>query len=190
VLKVNGFTLVEILVASLIIMMGVTGYVTLQSQYVMADNAINLRYLAMQLAQEKVDDLGFFEQIQTTVGKYSYNNIKSNSGGTIAAGPIYVALSANSNNTQLYHMNWKIVDYFYVDTDSDTKADSWVKVGEPFYPSKLPRVADLKTAKVEVSWINNSGVGKKVTILSQIAPILPSNSFHTKFRTTSTSASP
>ena len=61
--KINGFTLIEVSVASLIIMLGVTGYVTLQSEYVVADAKINLRGLALQLAQEKLTDLAFFQQL-------------------------------------------------------------------------------------------------------------------------------
>ena len=171
-------------------MLGVTGYVTLQSQYVLADYEINLRYLATQLAHEKVDDLAFFEQLDVKVGKYAFNNIKSNAGGAITAGPIYVALSTNVNNTYLYNIRWQVVDYFYVDTDNDTKADSWVKAGSLFYPNIVPWIADLKVAEVEVNWLSNNGVSKKITVLSQIAPILPSNSFHAKFRSISASAKP
>lgn len=186
----NGFTLVEILVTSLIIMLGVTGYVTLQSQYVLANTEINLRYLASQLAHEKVNDLAFFEQIESKAGKYAFNNIQSNSGGAIAAGPIYVALTTDAKNSYLYNINWLVVDYFYVDTNGDTQPDSWVQAGEPFYPQIVPWVADLKTAQVEVSWLSHKGLDKKITVFSQISPILPSNSFHSKFRSISASSRP
>jgi hypothetical protein len=38
-------------------MFGVTGYVTLQSEYVVADAKINLHTVALHLAQEKFTDL-------------------------------------------------------------------------------------------------------------------------------------
>lgn len=186
----KGFTLIEVLVASLIIMLGVTGYVTLQSQYVLADNELNLRYLAMQIAQQKVDDLAYFEHLDPEPGKFAYADIQSNQGGQISAGPVYIQLSINITNTHLFYINWQVVDLFYVDTDGDTQADSWVKFGDPFYPKLIPRVSDLKTASIEVSWLNNKGVAKKIGVLSHIAPILPSNSFQTRYRTTNASANP
>jgi prepilin-type N-terminal cleavage/methylation domain-containing protein len=186
----HGFTLIEVLVASLVIMLGVTGYTTLQSQYVLADNELNLRYLAMQLAQQKVDDLAYFEHLDPQPSKFAYADIQSNQGGTIVAGPVNIQLSINITNTHLFHINWQVVDLFYVDTDADMQADRWVKFGEPFYPKLIPRVADLKTANIEVSWLNNKGETKNIGLLTHIAPILPSNSFQTKYRTTSVSASP
>ncbi len=55
--KKYGFSLIEVCIASLLIMLVVTGYVTLQSEYVVADANINLRSLAMNRAQEKLTTL-------------------------------------------------------------------------------------------------------------------------------------
>ena len=44
-----------ILITTLIIMLGVTGYVTLQSTYMQSDSKINLRSVALQLAQQKLE---------------------------------------------------------------------------------------------------------------------------------------
>ena len=59
----NGFSLIEVSIASLLIMFGVTGYVTLQSEYVVADAKINLHTVALHLAQEKFTDLVYFQQL-------------------------------------------------------------------------------------------------------------------------------
>ena len=84
--KQHGFSLIEVAVASLLIMLGVTGYVTLQSEYVVADAKINLRAMALLLAEEKLADLAYFQQLNHAEGVISYQNIATNLGGSIPAG--------------------------------------------------------------------------------------------------------
>ncbi len=69
--KKNGFSLIEVVVASLLIMLGVTGYATLQTEYVVADAKIKLRTLALHLAQEKLTDLAYFQQLSHSNGNIS-----------------------------------------------------------------------------------------------------------------------
>ena len=60
-MQARGFSLIEVLIASLVIMLGVTGVVTLQSAYMRNDAQSGYRHTALQLAQNKVDDLRQFE---------------------------------------------------------------------------------------------------------------------------------
>jgi hypothetical protein len=187
--KEHGFSLIEVSIASLLIMLGVTGYVTLQSEYVVADAKINLRGLALQLAQEKFTDLAYFQQLSHIHGSISYQNIASNLGGTITAGERDVIFSLRSS-LHTYDTQWEVENLYYVDTNFDDVADSWVKVGEPFYPIDLPRHASLKNVHIMVTWLNINGVRKHLEMFGSIAPIAQSQSFQAKHRLSSTLAMP
>ncbi|MFT6989741.1 MAG: hypothetical protein ACJASL_001714 [Paraglaciecola sp.] len=185
----NGFSLIEVSVASLLIMLGVTGYVTLQSEYVIGAANLNLREVALHLAQEKLTDLAYFQQLShvNTVG--SYQNITTNSGGSIPAGERDVIMSSKLN-LQTYDTQWQIENMYYVDTNFDGVADRWVKVGEPFFPIDLPRNADLKNVHIIVTWLDLNGINKQIEMFGSIAPIAQSQSFQVKYRSSSTLAVP
>jgi hypothetical protein len=185
----NGFSLVEVLVASLLIMLGVTGYVTLQSEYVIASANINLRIVALYLAQQKLIDLAYFQQLSASNENISYQSIETNLGGSIAAGERDVILSSKLN-FQTYNIQWQVENAYYVDTNFDAMADSWVKIGEPFFPIDLPRYANLKNIRIIISWVNINGSNKQLEMFGSIAPIAQSQSFQTKYRLPSTLATP
>jgi len=187
--RVNGFTLIEVSVASLIIMLGVTGYVTLQSEYVIADTRLNLRGVALAIAQEKLTDLVYFQQLSHVEGVSSYQNIANNVGGSIPAGERDVILSSEVD-LQTYDTQWEVENLYYVDTNFDGIADSWAKVGAPFFPVDLPRHADLKNVHIIVTWLDINGDSKQIDMFGSIAPIAQSQSFQTKYRSSSALAVP
>lgn len=179
----KGFTLIEVLVASLLIMLGVTGYVRLQSEYVFADVKLNLRTHALRLAQHKIADLSYFQ------GLADYNNISTNLGGGLAAGEVDVPLSSKLN-LHRYTLQWQVEDLYLVDSNFDDIADRWVKTGEPFYPRVLPQYPHLKSIKVSVSWLDDSAESKQVDMYCTLAPLAKSQSFHTRYRKSSVFAKP
>ncbi len=187
--KKNGFSLIEVLVASLLIMLGVTGYVTLQSEYVVKAANLNLRRLAMDLAQEKLTDLAYFQQLNLLNTAGSYQNIATNLGGSIPAGERDVTLSSQLN-LKTYDTQWQVENMYFVDTSFDGVADSWVKAGEPFFPIVLPRNANLKNIHIIVTWLDINGANKTLEMFGSIAPIAPSQSFQAKYRSSSTLAMP
>ncbi|MEP1447616.1 MAG: hypothetical protein ABJK37_16035 [Paraglaciecola sp.] len=185
----KGFSLVEVTVASLIIMLGVTGYVTLQSEYVVTNNKLNLRAVALNLAQQKLADLGYFQHLSHVEGASSFQNIADNMGGSIPSGERSFAMTSEENQ-QTYTTQWEVDDLYYVDTNFDDVADSWVKLGSPFFPVNLPRNADLKNVQVTVSWFDTNGDPKTINIFGSIAPISLAQSFQAKYRLTSALAVP
>lgn len=187
--KENGFSLIEVSIASLIIMLGVTGYVTLQSEYVVADTKLSLRSLALLLAQEKLTDLAYFQQLSHKAGVQSYQNIATNFGGSIPSGERDVIFSSELN-PQTYDTQWEVANLYYVDTNFDGIADSWTKVGEPFFPVDLPRHADLKSVHITVTWLDTNGDSKQIKMFGSIAPIAQSQSFQAKYRSSSALAKP
>jgi hypothetical protein len=187
--KEKGFSLIEVSVASLIIMLGVTGYVTLQSEYVVADAKLNLRGLALLLAQEKLTDLAYFQHLSHVEGMASYQNIANNLGGSIPAGERDMILSSELN-LQTFDTQWQVENLYYVDTNFDDIADHWAKVGDPFFPVNLPQNANLKSVHIIVTWLDINGDSKQIDMFGSIAPIAQSQSFQTKYRSSSSLAAP
>ncbi len=188
-LKVTGFTLVEVLVASMLIMLGVTGYVSLQSEYVLADDKLNLRSRAWQLAKQKLADLNAFTQLGESPGVFAYRDIANNTGGVIPAGENLVQLSSKQH-VQAYFLSWEVQDLYYVDSNFDGIADSWSKIADANYPNPKPRFAHLKSILITVAWLDTQGSTKSITLNNHIAPIAMGQSFHTKYRLTSSFAKP
>ncbi len=89
-----------------------------------------------------------------------------------------------------YNTQWQVEDMYYVDTNFNDSADSWVKVGDPFFPINLPRYVDLKNVHITITWVDISGSNKQLEIYGRIAPIAQSQSFQAKYRSSSTLATP
>jgi Tfp pilus assembly protein PilV len=172
----KGFSLVEVLIASLMIMLGVTGYVTLQSEFVMADSRLNLRHLALQIAQEKLDDLASFSQIESLPGVACYNDIANNVGGSIPSGDVTVALGNNQLNTRHFNRTWQVRNKYFVDTDNDTRPDTWVEVGHPKVIPPIPSVAGQKEISINVAWTDYQGNNQSLVLNGTITPIPQSRS--------------
>lgn len=85
-LNVAGFSLVEVIIAFIIIAVGSGAMVQLHRGYLRQEASNTLREQAMHLAENKLDDLRTFDVIRTTSGKIAYQDINTNAGGTISAG--------------------------------------------------------------------------------------------------------
>lgn len=167
----KGFTLIEVMVASLIIMLGVTGYVTLQSQYMRSDAKLNLRSVALKLSQEKLDDLKDFSVLETTAGQLAFNDIGNNVGGNLASGNVVVNLTTDVASTYTFNRQWQVINQYYVDTDGDGTADSWLNAGAAGLPVPLPTVASQKVVNVTTTWTDTEGNLQSVNLDGNIAPV-------------------
>ncbi|RDV29322.1 prepilin-type N-terminal cleavage/methylation domain-containing protein [Alteromonas aestuariivivens] len=175
--KSRGFTLIEVLIAALIVMLGVTGFVTLQGEFMRSDAALNLRAVAIQLAEEKLDDLRRFDVLEVTAGELAYNDIDDNLGGTLPAGDLTVAVGTDNGRTHQFTRNWTILDKYFVDTDNDGDADTWLDEGDAGLPLNIPTVSSQKQVAVTIQWTDLEGEVKSVTVEGSLAPVPASRSF-------------
>jgi Tfp pilus assembly protein PilV len=175
----GGFSLVEVLIASLMIMLGVTGYVTLQSEFVRADSKMNLRNIALQLAQEKLDDLASFSQIESDPNHFSYNDIGANTGGQLPSGTVDIALGNNQINIRTFNRTWQVSNKYFIDTNDDKQADTWVGLNHPNLVPPIPAVAGQKSISIKIDWLDYQGNAQSLVLNGTITPIPQSRSILT-----------
>lgn len=173
--SVRGASLIEVLIASLLIMLGVTGFVSLQSEIVAADDQLNKRNIALQLAQEKLEDLAAFKAFESSLGRHAFNGIQTNQGGSLAAGQVEVVLNNNPSNIQAYMRTWVVIDLYYVDTDEDKASDTWVSSEDPWLAKPLPKIGQ-KEVSVSIQWLDRQGEQQQIVLSRRIAPIPQSSS--------------
>lgn len=186
----RGFTFLEVLVATLIVMLGVTGYVTLQSKFTQSSSQLNLRSIAMRLAQEKLDDLRLFEQFDSEEGKVAYQDIENNTGGNLASGSVDVQLTSSSSDTYSFTRTWEATDQYFIDSDADGVNDTWLDEGHPDLPDDLPSFSAQKYIVVSVAWTDYQGNAQSVTVSGNVAPIDQGNSFMATNESSNSKVSP
>ncbi len=186
----RGFTLVEVLIASFIIMISVTGFVTLQSEYIKSDKTLNLRAAALQLADEKVDDLEQFDVLETQAGARAFVDIDDDEGGTLAAGVTTVNLKQGEQATHQFTRSWDVTNQYLVDTDADGEPDTWVDEGNPGVPVPAPAVPGRKLVAVTISWQDQNGDNQSVAVDASLAPVLTSRSFRANNEVTNSKIQP
>ncbi|WP_168171540.1 prepilin-type N-terminal cleavage/methylation domain-containing protein [Lacimicrobium sp. SS2-24] len=186
----KGFTLIEVLVAALIIMLGVTGYVTLQSVYIKSDAKTNQRSVAMQLAQEKLEELRSFTAIQAAPGEFAFADIADNAGGTIASGDVDVSLTEDADRVYTFNRTWDVTSQYYVDTDADGQPDSWLNSGDANLPAVLPPWPAQKQVTVTVTWSDPQGESHSVALQASLAPVTQAASYQAINESDNAKASP
>ncbi|WP_166425085.1 prepilin-type N-terminal cleavage/methylation domain-containing protein [Paraglaciecola sp. 20A4] len=167
----SGFSLLEVLIATAIMLFGIVGYVRLQSHYIKLDHTLNLRQQALSLAASKLDDLQSFSMLQPSMGQTSYQNISSDTGGEIAAGEVLLKLWQSESQMTPFDLHWRVKNMYFVDTDNDDVADSWLPDDDVNLPATLPVIAPKKALQIVVSWRDQFDELLNVTLNSELTPV-------------------
>jgi len=152
-IRQKGFSLLEVLIAFAIIMISVVSLVSLHRYYIKSELNASMMSSAMHLAESKLDDLRMFDSVETSAGVTAYNDIATNSGGTITSGAHTIA----GNN---FTLNWSV-------TDSALSGFTLLK-DTTIYPSR--------DVTVNVSWTDSEGVSKLLSLSGVVSSIVDVNS--------------
>jgi prepilin-type N-terminal cleavage/methylation domain-containing protein len=157
----RGFSLIEVLVTLVVISAGLLAYVAMQRGIFREASLSAGRVAASELALSKIEDLRSFEALytaQATTGQFAYQSIAANAGGTLASGNVTVDNIA-------FTRVWAVTNYWYW-AANDIPHDT-APTGNP---SALP---NFKLVTVTISWSDQNGDPRNVTLPSIIAAIDP-----------------
>ncbi len=130
----KGFTFVEVLVALVIIAVGVAGLVSLQRMFLQSSTRATERTAAMEMAQEKIEELRFTQYA-------------SLAGGT----------DSDERAGKTFSLNWTVGSQYLV-------GSGWVPAGSPSEPDPLPPEPDAKAVTLTVSWVERAGDAASLTM--------------------------
>ncbi len=157
-----GFSLLEVLIAVLVIAVGLLALAQLHGSLLQDSGASKARTVALYLAQEKIEDLRSFETLRSAAGRQAYADISDNMGGVIAADT-----STNDGNTVYsstdYARSWAVTDYCFSAVNSSAATCSL----------SAPDIPDLKQVSVTVSWQDRDGNTESITLTTLIAAADP-----------------
>lgn len=182
--KQRGFSLVEALIAFLVVGVGIVALVKLEGLYLQSSSSSKARTVALSLAQEKLDDLKAFTQLNTTANQFAYTDIAGSvsfnsstqaysctgcAGGTLISGgslkfpsgTVSTSLVPNSNTT--YWLGWSVENDCWNGTTMTNTCGSGV-------------TPDQKRITVTVSWVDEKNAVQAATLQGTIAALPPSNS--------------
>ena len=154
----TGFSLIEILVSIVVLAIALAALAKFQGGLMRGGGEARSRSVAVGLAEEKLNDLRSFSEINGTDSSvFYYAEIGSNTGGLkeadnslpLPSGPVDSDRLPDAN--AVYNLNWSVVD----------SADS---VGaQPTY----------KDVTVAVSWTDQSGIAQSVSLSGKISASSP-----------------
>ncbi len=167
----KGFSLVEVMIAVLVLGVGILAVSKLQGSLIKSGAGANERSTAASLVQRKADDLRRFIHITTSDAtvpniwsdtitsplSVAYNHIASNEGGLIANGLITVG------NIE-YGLEWAVKNYYYSGTDA--KATTTPSAAS--FPS-------FKMAHIKATWESASSINNVVSFDTIIEAYKPSS---------------
>lgn len=176
--KVNGFSLIEVMISLVILAVGILGISKLQGTLIRSSSDANQRTVAVSIAQQKIDDLKSFAKL--TVGTatdttpdtwvpgiasnlLAFQHIADNEGGTIGQADDSTPLPVTVGN-YAYLLSWDVTDYYYAGTP--TVATTTQPPGAD---------VDFKRVTVNVAWTDEVGDAQNITldtVIDSYAPAL------------------
>lgn len=140
--RTSGFSLIEVLIAFMVIALGSASLVQLHRGYLRQGSNSTQREEAMHLAENKLDDLRTFEVLRTTSGQIAYEDIGINAGGIISAG-------THTLSTGQFGLSWSC------------------RLGST---SPCPPLATHKDVTVTVNWTESDNTARALSLSSTISP--------------------
>lgn len=143
----RGFSLIEVMLAFIIVAVSAAGLVKLQNSYMKQEGSSSARESAMHLAENKLDDLRSFTTLATTTGQFAYQDIQTNVGQSLTNG---LAAGNHTIGNTTYALSWTV-------TNTPNPLPANLK-----YPLR-------KDIIITVAWSDQNGSSKTLSLSSSIA---------------------
>ncbi len=162
----RGFSLIEVMVALLVLALGILGISKLQSTLIRTSSDANQRAVALSIAQEKIDDLKSFSKVGTTdvwaiagdglssnlsADNLAFIHIDDNVGGAPVGTDSLLANQEIARGNTVYNLTWDVTDYEF-DSGAMTAA------------SLATATIDFKEVTIDVSWIDEISSQQSVSL--------------------------
>lgn len=124
----RGFSLIEVMVALLVLALGILGISKLQSTLIRTSSDANQRAVAVSIAQEKIDDLKSFANVNSgdnwniaadnqssdlSVNELAFVHIQDDEGGA-PEGTVSLLAQTITRGNAAYTLSWDVEDYEFV----------------------------------------------------------------------------
>jgi type IV pilus modification protein PilV len=159
----RGFSLIEVMVALLVLALGILGISKLQGTLIRNSSDANQRVVATSIAQEKIDDLRSFANVESgvtwneaadasnlTANELAYVHIDDDTGGAPVGTRDLLADKTITRGNAQYILSWEAQDYVF------NSALSAASLATPTV------TGDLKLVNVNVAW--NDELGDQQTV--------------------------
>lgn len=159
-----GFGLIEILITLVVLGVGLIAIANLQGKLFQNSAAARDRVAALNLAQQKLEDLRNFTQLEAGAGQvFGYQEIVANGGGMKGdGGGLLLASGDHTIGTTTYNLQWTVNGFDY---GSDNQAAV----------ASAEAIPDFKEVTLTVTWDGLDG-GGSVEITGDISALSPSAS--------------
>lgn len=166
-----GFSLLEVLITLIVLGIGLISLAKFQGTVLQDNDLAKARAIAVQLAEEKIEDLRSYQEIITidpvtlavltscTTGTIRYGCIATNQGGSIGSG--IVTVSAID-----YNRTWTVDDYCYASPNSGASTTAACKYEYP----------DYKLVTVTVAWTDQDNIPRNIALKTIISAVDPAKS--------------
>ncbi len=184
--KGHGFSLIEVMVALLVLALGILGVSKLQGTFIRNSSDANQRTVAVSIAQQKIDDLKSFTKLSSgytwtsalaalpplvPAQEVAYAHITGvddvNALTTYTeTGGLILPSASITVGPMVYSLNWTVQDYWHT---------AALSVPTSTEPVPAPDISDFKRVTVTVGWNDETGVAQSVsldTVVDAYAPAL------------------
>jgi len=180
--KNQGFSLIEVMLAVLVLGVGILGVAKLQGTLIRNGSDANQRTVAASIAQKKIDDIKSFSQLRSNYTwadalalagnlpqtEVAYEHITGDGDLTtyVETGGLILPSASIIVGSTAYSLNWTVQDYWHT-----TGALSAATTTEP---TPAPLTSDFKNITVTVGWVDETGATQNISLNTVVDAYAPS----------------
>lgn len=131
----GGFSLVEIMVAVVVLAIGLLGLAKFQSELTRSAAETKTRASALALAERKLEDLRAFSEVITpatpVVDTFYFDEIAANAGGTESGGSLNLPAATYTIGGEVYTLSWTLAAVPIAGTQEINVNVAWVDLDGP-----------------------------------------------------------